>query len=192
MSLFSIKDLKTTKTNSQKGKGLATAVGEALYLPILAKKELEEALSEVCMGKTIHYVSDGAWSMHELLAFLLKITRTAKVYIVTWTITEIPARSLLMMKQDGLIGHLSCIIDDRVRTRTPKSYQLLEQTCDRLLEKKCHSKNIVILNDNWQISVVATANFSKNPRIESGVITFDKETTIFHQRWIENIINDEL
>ncbi len=189
MSLFSIKDLKITKTNSQKGKGLATAVGEALYLPILAKKELEEALSEVRMGKTIHYVSDGAWSMHELLAFLLKITRTAKVYIVTWTITEIPARSLLMMKQDGLISHLSCIIDDRVRTRTPKSYQLLEQTCDRLLEKKCHSKNIVILNDNWQISVVATANFSKNPRIESGVITFDKDTTIFHQRWIESIWN---
>lgn len=187
MSLFSVKSLETNKINSKKGKGIVTAVGEALYLPVLAKKELERTLGEVEMGKTIHYVSDGAWSMHELLGYLLKITGTAQVYIVTWTMTEIPARSLLMLKKDGLISHLSCIIDDRVRTRTPKSFQLLEQTCDRLLEKKCHSKNVVIINENWQIAVVATANFSKNPRIESGVITCDRDITEFHENWIEGM-----
>lgn len=192
MSLFSVKDLKTTKTNSKKGKGLVTAVGEALYLPVLNKKSLDEIVSEFRMGIEVHFVSDGAFSIHHLLAYLLKITGTAQVHIVTWTITELPARSLVMLKQDGLINHLSCIIDDRVKTRTPKSFQLLDENCEKLVQKKCHAKGFLIRNENWSIVVKSSMNFTKNPRIEDGSIFFTQELYDFQKSWIENILNDEL
>lgn len=187
MSLFKIKNL--TAEVRKKGRGEVKAVGEALYLPPISRKELETAIGTVKMGQQICYITDGAWSMHELLAYLLKQTGRAKVYIVTWTITEVPARSLLMLKKDNLISELHCVIDDRVRSRTPKSFQLLEQTCDRLLEKKCHSKNIIIENEEWQIGVISTANFSKNPRIESGVIDCNRQTAEFFRQFIDTLWN---
>lgn len=187
--LFKLSDIEVKKPNKAQGSGIWLADGEALYLPDVSKKALQVAIGELSEGQTAQFYTYGAWSMHELVAYCLKQTGAARVYIATWTITETPARSLLSLKQEGLITELYCVVDDRVRTRTPKSYQLLQSICDRLHDARCHAKVVVIKGGAFPVTILTSANFTKNPRYESGAIFTTAGAAEFHTNWITKLCN---
>ncbi len=126
--------------------------------------------------------------MHQLLLYILQKVGPSKVWMTTWTITEDPMRALLMMVQDGLITELNAIFDYRIEKRKPEAFQLASNLVTRIKLTKCHAKVLVVRAADWDVTVVSTANFSKNPRIEAGVIFTDKASADFHQRWIDDVI----
>jgi len=183
--LFKINDL-VPQPALENNAGSDTVAVEMDDSTLLFRKNdvLKEKIKQIHHDRSIHYVSAGDWSCHELLFHLLSFTGPAKVWIATWTISEDPVRMLIEGMRSGKILELNCILETRVVKRTPEAYQLARQSMSNVKLSVCHAKVTVIENETWSIAIVGSANFTNNPRIEAGVICTNKLVADFHKDWI--------
>jgi len=183
MSLFSTEDLAKKKPDRPKS-GSVPFAGSNLLTIGKANEKLHQVFGQVVDGQSLHYASLGDWSTHDLLFFLLEQTGPARVYFTTWAISEYAIRQLYQFIEHGLILELKGIFDYRNGIRKPAELQFLQKITTDIKAAKCHAKVTVIENDNWGISVVGSANYTRNPRIEAGVLCCDKTVAAFHRDWI--------
>ncbi len=183
MSLFSTEDLTKKKPDRPKS-GSIPFTGSNLLTIGKANEKLHQVFGKVIDGQSVHYASLGDWSTHDLLFFLLEQTGPARVYFTTWAISEYAIRQLYQFIEHGLILELKGIFDYRNGIRKPAELQFLQKITTDIKAAKCHAKVTVIENDNWGISVVGSANYTRNPRIEAGVLCCDKTVAAFHRDWI--------
>ena len=189
MSLFSTEDLTKKKPDRPKS-GSIPFTGSNLLTIGKANEKLHQVFGKVIDGQSVHYASLGDWSTHDLLFFLLEQTGPAKVYFTTWAISEYAIRQLYQFIEHGLILELKGIFDYRNGIRKPAELQFLQKITTDIKAAKCHAKVTVIENDNWGISVVGSANYTRNPRIEAGVLCCDKTVAAFHRDWILNELSN--
>jgi len=183
MSLFSTDDLGKKKPDRPKS-GSAPFTGTNLLTIGKANEKLHQVFGKAVDGQSVHYASLGDWSTHDLLFFLLEQTGPARVYFTTWAISEYAIRQLYLFIEHGLVLELKGIFDYRNGIRKPAELQFLQKITTDIKAAKCHAKVTVIENDNWGISVVGSANYTRNPRIEAGVLCCDKTVAAFHRDWI--------
>lgn len=150
-------------------------------------KQLNESLQTIEEGYTYHLVSLGRWSMHHLLFHLLKMTGPATVYATTWSISEDVVRHLVEAKKQGLIHEMTFIYDYRVRKYKPAAYFLSQEFFTSIVTS-CHAKVTIIESETHHLTIVGSANYTRNDRIEVGVIFTHKQTHDFHKNWIINEI----
>ena len=189
MSLFSTEDLTKKKPDRPKSGSIPFA-GSNLLTIGKANEKLHQVFGKVIDGQSVHYASLGDWSTHDLLFFLLEQTGPARVYFTTWAISEYAIRQLYQFIEHGLILELKGIFDYRNGIRKPAELQFLHKITTDIKAAKCHAKVTVIENDNWGISVVGSANYTRNPRIEAGVLCCDKTVAAFHRDWILNELSN--
>lgn len=189
MSLFSLNDLSRkpiVKTES----GSVSISGSTTCRIGKANAKLQEVFGRISQGQTVPFVSLGDWSTHDLLFFLLEQTGPAQVYFTTWAISEYAIRQLYNLIEQGMILELKGIFDYRNGVRKPAELQFLEKISTEIKPAKCHAKVTVLENDNWGISIVGSANYTRNPRIEAGVLFSLKEVAAFERNWIEKELSN--
>jgi len=183
MTLFSSEELVKKKPDKTQS-GSVPFTGSNLVAIGKANAKITQVFGTIVDGSSIHYVSLGDWSTHDLLFFLLEQTGPAKVYFTTWAISEYAIRQLYQFIEHGLILELKGIFDYRNGIRKPAELQFLQKITTDIKAAKCHAKVTVIENDNWGICVIGSANYTRNPRIEAGVLCCDKTVSAFHRDWI--------
>lgn len=150
--------------------------------------DLKTTIGELVPDQALQFATAGRWSMHQLLEYTLRKTGPCNVWLTTWTITEEPMRQLLMMIREGLILELRALLDYRIEKRKPEAFQLASKIMPTIKLTKCHAKVLVLRNAQWDVTILGSANFSRNPRIEAGAIFTDKASVDFHQKWIDDVI----
>jgi hypothetical protein len=135
--------------------------------------------------------SYGEWSMHELLYYMLVRSGASNVYITTWAISEIAMRSLCNYMKEGLIKELHLLCDYRNTSRKPAELAYIEQNATRIKLGKCHAKLTVIDAQAMPVLISGSANYTRNPRFESGSVHFGKEPCDFQKAAILNQMSDE-
>ena len=183
MSLFSTDDIKRKKADKAASGSVASG-GTTMLTIGKSNAKLHQVFGQVAQYQSVHYVSLGDWSTHDLLFFLLEQTGPARVYFTTWAISEYAIRQLYQFIEQGMILELKGIFDYRNGIRKPAELQFLQKITTDIKAAKCHAKVTVIENDSWGISVVGSANYTRNPRIEAGVLCSDKNVAAFHRDWI--------
>jgi len=148
----------------------------------------ENVIGKLEMGESLHFVSAGEWSMHDVLFHLLNQTGPADVWAASWSITEDPCRQLIRAMDQERIRNLHLLFDWRVKIRCPESAALAKHNATSCYLTSTHAKATVIINDDWQIAIVGSANYTNNPRIEAGVITCQQDLAEFHRDWIMKTI----
>jgi hypothetical protein len=143
-------------------------------------------------GDQYHWVSLGGWSMYHLIAYVLETTGPAHLSFSTWAISEQSARSLVLWKENGQLLSINGILDVRARTRHEAAFHLISGHCNRLVLAHCHAKVTVLYNQSWHVTILGSANFTENPRIEAGIITSEPQIGQFHLQWINHALNDHL
>lgn len=152
---------------------------------------LDAILLQLSSYECTHFYTDGEWSMHHLLTALLQITGPADVYLSTYAVSETSCRTLAQLRNDkGVIKSLSCVIDNRVDTRSANSLQLLRGISDRIILRACHAKATVIMGDQCSITVIGSANYTENKRMEVGIIDTTVPVADFHRSWITKILDE--
>lgn len=174
--------IQETETSS----GFQVAPSSGSVQEILLKKDLKAVIQNVKTGSVVHYYTKGAWSMHDMLEYLLQHIGPAHVWITTWSVTEGPLRNICRLIDEGMIMSLTALFDHKIDQRKPASLQLALGLNARIQLVKCHAKMLVIQNDEWAVSVTGSANLTKNSRLEAGVISCDRSVSNFHKTWIEN------
>jgi len=135
-------------------------------------------------GISCSFVTHGAWSNIELLEYCLSNTGPANVYFSTWAISP-EAITRFGAWMEGLkIIDLYAVMDSGLRNRKPEVYQQATGVFKKLVTCKCHAKVTVIQNDDHSLVIIGSANYTKNPRIEAGVIICDKTIADQHIGWI--------
>jgi hypothetical protein len=162
---------------------------ESQSFSLQSMNDLKEHLGKIEQNRHYRFWSKGQWSMHELLEFLLLQTGASDVYLTTWTITEDPMRKIFLLKKKGLIKSLHCVLDQRIKGNKPGPFQLLKNTADSLRLTQCHAKSLVLVNGKFNVSVLGSANLSRNPRLEAGTISTNKEAVNFDLNIIKNAID---
>ncbi|MCX6305512.1 MAG: hypothetical protein NT040_11140 [Bacteroidetes bacterium] len=188
MALFTLTDLKAKK-EIHKSLSVSLVTQNRFAIGKVGSK-IKDTIGVVSPGQSIHYVSMGDWSTHDLLFHFLSQTGPADVYFTTWAISEFAIRQLYAFVSSGLITKLSGIFDYRNGIHKPAELQFLKQITTNIKAAKCHAKVTVIQNESWGISIVTSANFTRNPRIEAGVICTDGPTAEFHKAWIMSELNN--
>jgi hypothetical protein len=183
-NLDEIPDISKQKSSSRK------VSDKLIARKIKVKDTLNDLIGKIEKGTSIHYASVSEWSQHELLRHLLNQTGPAKVWIATWSMSEPGATQVLQLCNEGMITQISCVFDWRIKIRCVVAHQIAKFNFAQIHLTTCHAKVTVIETDNFNISIVTSANYTNNPRIEAGVITESKEIADFHKAWIIETLNN--
>lgn len=189
MSLFSLTDI-SRKLMAKPESGSVSVSAPVSCRIGKANGKLQEVFGTISQDQIMPFVSLGDWSTHDLLFFLLEQTGPARVYFTTWAISEYAIRQLYNLIEQGSILQLKGIFDYRNGIRKPAELQFLEKISTEIKPAKCHAKVTVLENDQWGISIVGSANYTRNPRIEAGVLFSLKEVAAFERNWIEKELSN--
>lgn len=152
--------------------------------------ELQEVIALIKPDANVLWVSDGKWSAHQLLLALLDITGPANVYISSYAMSETPARYLVNLKQIGFIKDLYCVLDNRVDTRTAGTLQIIKCIATDYSLIDTHAKVTVIENEQWNIAIIGSANYTENNRYEAGIVSCTRDAAEMQLRWIKKALKD--
>ncbi len=131
-------------------------------------------LGVIQRGFNKHFYTRGAFDLVQLVLFILKQTGPADVVISSYSIAEQTLKTIKRMCDNGDIRSIRFLIDNRVRSISPKPFNFLVTSfpdCYRCLA--LHAKVAIISNDDWKIAVVGSQNATHNPKLERGIIHTD-------------------
>lgn len=135
-----------------------------------------------------HIINHGSWSMHEFLLFLInKFTGPASLWITTWSISEKVIQQLVAAKMSGNIVSINFLFDYRVKKYRPAAYYLAEKHFNCRLTS-CHAKVTVIKGEKMDLTIVGSANYTRNNRIEVMILMPGTDEAEKHSKWINNRI----
>lgn len=189
MSLFSINDLNNLTQEENKSQGSSIRfISQPSPMLLSSLKSLKIGIGDLEKNIVLPFATGGSWSLHQLMEYILIQTGPCKLWFTTWTISEEPLRCMVEMIKKGLITELNAILDYRIAKNKPEAFQLAGNIITNIRLTKCHAKVLVLKNSEWQVTVIGSANLSKNPRLEAGVIFTDEKTAQFNIDWIEKEI----
>ena len=139
-----------------------------------------DELGTIRPGRDKHFYSRGAFNLVQLVLYLLAQTGPADVFISSYSIAEDSLATLKRQVEKGAIRSIRFLIDNRVRTISPKPFDFLvgafpgQYRCCAL-----HAKVALLWNEQWQLSVVGSQNATHNPKLERGIIHTDPDVFQF-------------
>lgn len=146
-------------------------------LPFLGNLEPEQ---------TYFFHSAAEFSVHELIEQLVKNTGRSQLKIASFSIGETTLRVLHRMCEDGLISHLSCLLDISVKRHKLGLLFFASNVGIEISMSKNHAKLVLIQSDSLLITILTSANLQVNDKNEVGVIStqrsyFDYYSVVFDQ-----------
>lgn len=147
-----------------------------------------KGLGQILPGQEKHFYSKGAFNLVQLVLYLLRQTGPAHVFLSSYSIAEDSLQALRRREEAGEILSIRFLIDNRVRTISPKPFDYLATAFEG--KYRCcalHAKVALIWNDAWHIAVVTSMNATHNPKLERGIIYTSKDIFDFDLK----TLNDE-
>ena len=183
-------DLEQLQKEKDLFKAARHEVKASRYINENVAEEMGFQLGDFKMGDNVHFSTDGRWSLHDLIVYILKQTGPAELYFCTYAIKEYQARLFSNMKETGLLSDIFALVDYRIGVHDAGAEQLLKANCKKLGYMRTHAKLVVLKNANWGVVIAGSANLTTNTRGDIGVITFDMDITNYRINWIlKNIEN---
>jgi len=174
-SLFALKKPKCGTTT------VTTSFDKVLFKH---KAALSTALPTISHQTTYHYATGGLWSTHDLVAHIIDTTGPVNLLGCSWSMSSPACSHILNMLADGTLLSMSFLFDWRVSVRCPEALVLARHNSTDIRLTSCHAKVALLHNTDWYVSIVGSANFTNNPRIEAGVIDTSQSAHAFHTQWI--------
>lgn len=133
--------------------------------------ERTSQLGFVMQGVDKHFYSNGAFNLVQLMLYVLRQTGPAHVFLSTYSIAEDSISTLRRYVDDGTILSIRFLIDNRVRSISPKPFaHLITSFPDSYRCTSLHDKVALISNEGWHVSIVGSQNATHNPKLERGII----------------------
>jgi len=149
------------------------------------ERSLTEAIGKIEKETTIHFYSYGNYNLVRLLMYILKQTGPAHMFMTSYSFSQKSIEQIQKRLEKKEILSFRVIIDNRVKSMSPKPFQMLSTSFDY----RCisiHAKVALVWNDDWKITVVTSQNATDNPKIERGVIFTDSKLFDFDYQILED------
>lgn len=190
MALF---DLKLAEPVDLKAKVDSTSIEQTITSNTVLAGNVERKIQSLIgfpdQNKLITFWSNGDWSLWELIFYLLQYTGSGtEIYLATWSISELSARKLSQWINEGYISKLVGVVDFRTKNRHPAAFFLSKNAFSDIKLANCHAKVTVLKGKDNYITINGSANWTENPRLESGTILNCQNTALKNIDLIEQIV----
>lgn len=148
-------------------------------------KFLNKAIGNLETGKMTHYYSWGNFNLVRLIFHLIRQTGPIHCMMTSYSFSQTSIEQLQHRIENGDLLSLKVIIDNRVKTMSPKPFQMLMQSFDYRCTS-VHAKVALLWNDTWKISIVTSQNATDNPKLERGIIFTDPDIFEFDYKILCN------
>lgn len=148
-------------------------------------------LGVLSKGVNKHFYSKGAFNLIQLVLYILEQVGPANVFLSTYSISMDSISTLSRKRDEGTIKDIRFLIDNRVRSISPKPFDYLITSFPGAY--RCcalHAKVALIWNDDWHISVVGSQNATHNPKLERGIIHTTTDVWTFDYNLLNNEFNN--
>lgn len=149
------------------------------------ERNLSKAIGKLENGKTTHFYSWGNFNLVRLIVFILKQTGPAHCFMTSYSFSQKSIEQLQHRIEQKELLSFKVIIDNRVRSMSPKPFQMLTES----FNYRCtsvHAKVALIWNEHWKICITTSQNATDNPKLERGTIFTDAEVFNFDLKVLEN------
>ena len=180
MSLF---DTKLTNPVAKQINMLT--LSDSYEIEILSDNLLKDIqLIDFKENQLIVFSSKKGFDIVDLLQIILDKIGSCDIIISTYAISELSTRKLFFLKQAGKIRTLNFLLDKRNIVHKEAALQFLKNFSDSVIIDDNHSKVTVLKNKIYNISIISSMNYTRNPRMESGVIINSESIALFNEKWI--------
>ena len=132
------------------------------------------------------YFTDGSWSMHELLYYVLMQTGKADIWLTAFSLSEQSVRTILKLQDSRLINSMHCVFNTEMRRFKTDLTLFAKYVFPNIRFASVHAKLILIKTESLNVAIVGSQNFSINKRYEAGMIITDINAYNFYY----NKLND--
>ncbi len=149
------------------------------------EKTLTGSIGVITNGETLHYFSYGNFNLVRLILFLIKQTGPVHCFMTSYSFSQKSIESLQKRIERRDFLSFRVIVDNRVKTMSPKPFQMLSKSFDY----RCisvHAKIALLWNDKWKIDIVTIQNATDNPKMERGIIYTDPFVFDFDLKALED------
>lgn len=154
---------------------------------IISSKKLEETIGRIIPGMSLFIMCKSEWSTTDLLDYLLKQIPNAKVKITTWTMTVPAVQALAKIRDEHNISEVKILCDRRVIKACFEAYQLAQNLQFPISLNRIHAKVLTIESEGLNVTVLSSANMSRNPRWEAACICESIELTETFSKQIDKL-----
>ena len=149
-------------------------------------QNLSKAIGQITSGKDTHYYSWGNFNLVRLIIYLIRQTGPVHCLMTSYSFSQTSIEQLQNRIEKKDLLSFRVIIDNRVKTMSPKPFQMLMQSFDYRCTS-VHAKVALLWNDKWKLSIVTSQNATDNPKLERGTIFTDASVFNFDL----NVLEDE-
>lgn len=135
-----------------------------------------QGLGTIAEGFDKHFYSNGAFNLVQLVLYMLRQCGPAHLFISSYSIAEQSLATLRRKLDQGEILSVRFLIDNRVRTISPKPFDYLSTAfagCYRCCA--LHAKVALVWNESHHWTLVGSQNATNNPKLERGIIHTHRE-----------------
>lgn len=146
-----------------------------------ASGNVADALGPITPGCEIFALTNGQFSMIDVLEYALSVTGRASIDIATWTAADGDLRRAHAFLLSGTVERIRMIVDPSFRSRKPDFCQTLIDLFgnESIRTVPLHGKFAVIRNDQWNLAIRTSMNLNPNRRIENVEISDDPDMAAF-------------
>jgi hypothetical protein len=149
---------------------------------------LGKAIGILEQGKTTHYYSYGNFNLVRLMLYIMKQLGPVHAFMTSYSFSQKSIQQIQNRLETKELLSFRVIIDNRVRSLSPKPFQMLMESFDYRCSS-IHAKVALLWNDQWNISIVTSQNATDNPKLERGTIFTDKAVFDFDLNALQNEYN---
>lgn len=149
---------------------------------------VRDFLGKIEPGCEIFGLTNGGFSLINLIENCLEQVGPADVVISTWTAADADLRMAEEFLRNGLIESLRFLVDASFYSRKPEYCRMLidEFGEGAIRASKSHAKFVLIGSDKWNLVIRTSANLNENKRTENFEISDDADFYRFMLGFVDN------
>jgi hypothetical protein len=130
---------------------------------------IKEKIGSICPGYSSPFFSDGDFSTHDLIEYILNETGPADIYITAFSLSEDAVRRIFLLKEDGMINSIKCLFNNQMIRFKTDLYWFMSNITNNIRFAPCHAKLIIIVG-KFPVLIITSGNLTTNKRLEAGYI----------------------
>ena len=141
-------------------------------------------------GDVRHGLSDGSWSLIDLLAAIITYTGPdSTIDLAVWTASGDHGQRLRDLTASGRTRGIRLLVDRSFITRQPKACNLIRSLFGDGAVRvwSCHAKWAVVKSRRLDVLVMFSANLNRNPRIENFTLWADRSMVAHYSAMVEDL-----
>jgi hypothetical protein len=124
-------------------------------------------------SESVPYLSEGEYSLHELIRHVALFLGRSRLTITSFSITEQAAREFYALQESGLASDIRCLFDLNVKHHKLSLLFFSLQIVSDIRLMKNHSKIVLFEGGLFDVVIVGSANLNINDKVEAGIISAD-------------------